>query len=143
MEELVTLFTVLGGVASSVLSIVTCVTLFAKPVRSKFIHWIKDIALDETREQVDQLLIHLNEQIEALMEQIGEQTEANVLQTEALKSLLRNTITHIYYKNEGNKTLRDYEAKTLTAHYEIYTNLKGNGFIKQLYKIMTSWEIVA
>lgn len=142
MEVLATIFASLGGIASSILSIATCITLFAKPIRNRFVQWIKNIAFAETKEQIDLLLLQLNERIELIMNQINAQQGGNDLQTEALKSLLRNSITHIYYKNENSATLREYEAQILLAHCDIYFRMGGNGFIKQIYEIMKTWKVI-
>lgn len=136
------LFSTLGGAASSILSVVACIALFSKPIRNKFGQYIAKMTLKEVEGRTEEIVRDFKENNGLLLKQLSEQNRFNELQIEALRSLLRNTITYIYYSNESNKTLRSYEAKTLAKHCEIYFKLGGNGFVKQLYEIMQTWRVI-
>lgn len=136
------IFNAFGNVASGVLAISACLMLFVNPLRTKIVKWAGKIAHEEAKKEADELWDKINLQIEQMITDIHDQRYMNQLQTEALLSLLRNSVTHIYYKNEQNATLREYEAKILSSHMEIYLRLGGNSFIQRLNDIMKTWTIV-
>lgn len=133
---------VFGGLASTILSIAACLTLFVNPIRKKFIKWARNIGKDEARKEGDRVLEQLNTNINIVVKDIEDQIELDKKQTEALISLLRSSITHIYYKNEKEQTLREYEAKSLASHFEAYKSLGGNSFVHQLVERMSKWKII-
>lgn len=62
---------------------------------------------------------------------------------EGQKALLRDAIEQIYYKNYENKTLREYERKSLDSLFlAYYEGLHGNSFVCDIYKEMREWEII-
>lgn len=137
-----TIIDTFGGLASTILSLSACLMLFVNPLRKKFIQWARKLAQTEAKKESDELLLELNKQIQIVTEDIEKQILIDQAQTDALLSLLRSSITHMYYKHEEDKTLRDYEAKAVTSQIEIYTALGGNSFIHQLAKIMENWNII-
>ena len=62
--------------------------------------------------------------------------------TEATRSLLRNEITHIYYKNLFNCEIRSYEYENVSYLYNSYKNLGGNSYIDKIWEEMQNWKII-
>lgn len=58
------------------------------------------------------------------------------------KSLLRQEIVKLYYRNLSEKTLRQYEYESLCACYNAYIALGGNSFVKRVYEEMCTWKII-
>lgn len=57
-------------------------------------------------------------------------------------AILRNTITHLYYKYLKDKAMPAYERENLVSLYNQYTNLDGNSYIHQVYEEMLKWEVI-
>ena len=57
-------------------------------------------------------------------------------------AILRNTITHLYYKYLKDKAMPAYERENLVSLYNQYTSLDGNSYIHQLYEEMLKWEVI-
>lgn len=56
-------------------------------------------------------------------------------------AILRNTITHLYYKYLPEKAMPHYERQNLISLYNQYADLDGNSYIHGLYEIMLEWEV--
>lgn len=61
---------------------------------------------------------------------------------EGQKSLLRNEMLQIYYRNKDTETIRQYEYENFVYLYEAYKALKGNSFIDKIYSEVKTWEII-
>ena len=59
------------------------------------------------------------------------------------KCLLRTEILRIYYHNQAQHTLRQYEAQNLELMYQSYKGLGGNSFIDRIYQEMQEWSVRA
>ena len=70
-----------------------------------------------------------------------------VLDTKAVREgqrcLLRNEITAIYYRHNGEETptLREYERLNLDDLYAGYKALDGNSYIEDIYHAMRDWRV--
>ena len=62
---------------------------------------------------------------------------------EGLKCLLRSEILHVYYKNRGQKTIRQYEYENFTFCYKAYKSLKGNSFVDHINNEVKEWEVIS
>lgn len=59
------------------------------------------------------------------------------------KSLLRNEMLQIYYRNRETGVIHQYEYENFVSLYEAYKALKGNSFIDKIYKEIQSWEVIS
>ena len=59
------------------------------------------------------------------------------------KCQLRDAMLRIYYHNQENGKIRQYEYENFVMLYEAYKALKGNSFIDKIYKEVQSWEVVS
>jgi iron-sulfur cluster repair protein YtfE (RIC family) len=55
-------------------------------------------------------------------------------------AMLRNTITHIYFKYKDVKKIHHYEKENLVSLYERYEQLHGNHYVKMIVEEMEDWE---
>lgn len=55
-------------------------------------------------------------------------------------TILRNSITHIYYKFKEQKRIPIYEKENWLKMYERYQKLGGNSYVAEITKIMLTWE---
>ena len=65
--------------------------------------------------------------------------------SEGQQCQLRNDITSIYYRHNGEEspTLREYERKNLDELYAGYKALNGNSFIGDIYSAMREWRVIS
>ena len=59
------------------------------------------------------------------------------------KCQLRSEMLRIYYRNQKQGKIRQYEYENFVMLYEAYKALKGNSFIDKIYKEIQSWEVIA
>ena len=59
------------------------------------------------------------------------------------KCQLRSEMLRIYYHNRESKTIRQYEKENFIMLYEAYKALKGNSFVDDIYKAVSSWEVIS
>lgn len=56
---------------------------------------------------------------------------------------LRSEMLKIYYHNRESKTIRQYEKENFIMLYQAYKALKGNSFVDDIYKAVSSWEVIS
>lgn len=61
---------------------------------------------------------------------------------EGQRCLLRSDMLKIYYANQGNRTIRQYEYQNFVLLYEAYKALDGNSFIDKIHDEVRSWKII-
>lgn len=55
-------------------------------------------------------------------------------------AILRNTITHIYFKYKDSKKIPHYEKENVLYLYENYEKLNGNSYVKDIITNIKTWE---
>lgn len=132
----------IGAVAGAISAIFTLLILASKTIRTWFVDMVSKKAKEKQHEKM-MLEIHntLKEHIEQDKESRKELKLTNELQNEALLSLLRNNITHAYYKWMKLEYIPSYEKENLIKQYNVYHNLNGNSFIDEIYKEMLKLEV--
>lgn len=61
---------------------------------------------------------------------------------EGMRCQLRSDMTRIYYRNRGEKTLRQYEYENFCANYTAYLALGGNSFVRHIREEVDGWEVL-
>ena len=59
------------------------------------------------------------------------------------KCQLRSEMLRIYYRNQKQGKIRQYEYENFVMLYEAYKALKGNSFIDKIYKEIQTWEVIS
>ena len=54
--------------------------------------------------------------------------------------LIRNTITHIYFKYKDDKKIPQYEKQNVLYLYERYEKLNGNSYVKEIVQTIKGWD---
>ena len=57
------------------------------------------------------------------------------------KCQLRSEMLQIYYRNNKEEHIRQFEYENFVMLYEAYKALKGNSFIDKIYREVQTWEI--
>lgn len=55
---------------------------------------------------------------------------------------LRSEMLRIYYKNQSNAALKEYEMENFVKLYEAYKALNGNSFIDRVYTEVMTWRVI-
>ncbi len=84
-----------------------------------------------------------DKQYNELIELIQKCIETNQVQAEGIRTLIRNSILHIYYKYLPWGAMPVYERENLSKLTDIYLNsLHGNSFVKDITHEMDAWLTV-
>lgn len=79
--------------------------------------------------------------IKSYKKQIEKSKNNEYIQNMALKSLLKSSLTNIYFVYSELKEIPDYAYENFLGMLKVYENLGGNGFIHTLADKMKSWKI--
>lgn len=66
----------------------------------------------------------------------------NEIQNEALKLLLQNNLTNLYFVYEHNKEIPDYVYKNWLNQLAIYEKLGGNEYVHDLSERIKKWKVI-
>lgn len=136
MQDLIDIIKLLGGVAGALTAIVAFIALISKKPKEWFRNTIREEtnnANKEIKEQIKKLDENTNAKLTEIENKV-KTAEANDI------AVIRNTITHIYFKYKDTKKIPHYEKENLLALYERYESLNGNHYIKNIMKEMEAWE---
>ena len=61
---------------------------------------------------------------------------------EGQRCLLRSEILRLYYRNHGEKKLREFEFRNLEQCHRAYHALGGNSFVDHIHREMQEWDII-
>ncbi len=136
IEAVKNISSILGLIATAA----TLVTIAIRPIRKRVIGRLRlKSKMSRTDREISQLKSILEKQLED--ERIRRQDA--MLYREALKCLLRDDITHLYYKRLPERAIHAYELENITSLYDTYILLGGNSFVKEIYrKMSTEWQVI-
>lgn len=136
MKDLIEILKLLGGAAGALTTIIAFIALVSKKPRQWFRETIREEANNanlEIKQQIRQLSEDTNNKLNAIEKKVKTAEENDV-------AVIRNTITHIYFKYKDTKKIPHYEKENLLALFERYESLNGNHYIKNIMKEMEAWE---
>ena len=130
----------IGTVIGLVLSAITLITLCCKPLRRKIGNVIRKVSnMEETSQALDE--------VRAMMQQIMATEESKQeLMThfqESQLSLLRDSITRLYFKYLPEKQVPAYGRKDMVNLFESYQKLGGNSYVRTIYEEFMDWPVKA
>ena len=112
------------------ISILGLLTAICKPIRSFFVRLVNGCRKDNENK-----LDVISEQLADITTELKNQRDKDKIQQDALRCVLRNTLTHLYYKYKiDNIPLPPYERENINFLYEAYTSLDGNSYVRQCYE---------
>lgn len=132
-------FETIGSIVGILITLITFFTLITKRPLKAFRNMIREESkaansdLKEQIEKVDQKIDKTNEHIGQIDEKIADNDQTDL-------AILRNTITHIYYKYKDDKRIPHYEKENVMYLYERYRKKKGNSYVKTIMKEIETWE---
>ena len=136
--DILTILGLIAGGAGSCITIITFATLVCKPLREKFIRWVRKIT---NRDDIDKEIANVNDKIDKLTTLVEKTIEQNEklqsemeLQSKALLSDTRKIILDMCNQISDRGYMSMYESETLSALYESYDALHGNTFVHGMVK---------
>ena len=136
MKDLIEILKLLGGVAGALTTIIAFLALISKKPKQWFRKTIReeaDNANQEIKQQIRELSDNTNSKLTEIENKMKTVEENDI-------AVIRNTITHIYFKYKDVKKIPHYEKENVLALYERYESLNGNHYIKNIMKEMENWE---
>ena len=138
METFKDIAVILGCITSTI-TVITLVMAAIPKFRKKVADWIRG---KSGSSNIEKDIAQVKYMLEKHMADDMSKKEGIALQKEAMKCMLRDTITHIYYKRVNSGEIPVYEMEDLVHLYESYKALGGNSYVKNLYDQMTKeWTI--
>ena len=135
----------IGAIVGLVISSMTLITLFCKPLRKKISGWIRQVSqVEEYREAIARNQLAIDE-IRAGMQQIMATEESKQALfakfQESQLSILRDDITRLYFKYLEEKQVPFYARKDMVQLFETYTSMGGNSYVKPIYDEFMEWPV--
>ena len=134
-----TLWAIFKGIGSVVGILITLITFWGI-ISKKPLEAFKNSIRTECEKANEPLKNQLTQQEKDITTKFAsvEKRMASAEQTDL--ALLRNTITHIYFKYKDEKKIPHFEKENVLSLYENYERLGGNSYIHQVVEEIKSWE---
>lgn len=127
-------------IANTIIVFATCLTIFIKPLRKGIVKCVMGASREATQEQHLENLNCSMQNNTAKLETIGADVYEN---KEVSKTILRNSIVHLYYKYIGSDGMPYYERENLISLYEAYHEiLDGNSFATNCYEELLKKPVI-
>ena len=140
--DVISVLGIIGGSAGALVTLSTLITLIIKPLRNKFIKWIRTTT---DSDGIDNKIDDINDKLDQLTGLVAQTIEQNKKLQEdldtlsmALQASLRNQILILYYDCRKKKYISRYELECLNKLYENYINRHGNSFVTAAYTYLTT-----
>ena len=136
---------IIAEYAGYISTILALLTLMSKKVRSLLLDYINEkVTQSRKKDQLDmihQIISELKTEMVDLKDQINIQKKINELEKDSIRCILRNTITHLYYKYSQRGSIPPLERENITYLYHAYLSLEGNSYISQCYEEVMSLPV--
>ena len=126
----------IGSLAAALTTIIAFIVLVSKKPREWFKKTIREEA-DNANQEVKQQITEFEHRADIRLSNIELKIKAS---EENDLAILRNTITHIYFKYKDDKKIPHYEKENVLSLYERYEALNGNHYIKSIMKEIETWD---
>ena len=118
-------FNNIGGFASVILTLAALWAAVSKKPKEKIRSMIREEAKEATKD--------ISEKVDTIEKKVKAADETDL-------AILRNTITHIYFKYKDTKKIPHFEKENVVSLYTQYEKLGGNSYIKDLMRKISEWE---
>lgn len=134
-----TLWAIFKGIGSAVGIIITLATfwgLISKKPRAA-LHDMILKGCKEANSELEQDIKSFKDNTDKKLETIDRKIKSS---EENDLAILRNTITHIYFKYKDEKRIPHYEKENVMYLYARYQALNGNSYIQNVVQEIKDWE---
>lgn len=125
MEQFLTIFQSIGAVVGVILTLITFWGVISKKPKEFFRTAIREEATAANRE--------MKNEVDGLKKKMESKDKTDL-------AILRNTLTHIYFKYKDAKKIPHYEKENVMYLFEQYSSLGGNSYVKQIVDEIKDWE---
>lgn len=125
MEQFLTIFQSIGAVVGVILTLITFWGVISKKPKEFFRRAIREEATAANKDMKDE--------VDLLKKKMESKDKTDL-------AILRNTLTHIYFKYKDAKKIPHYEKENVMYLFEQYTTLGGNSYVKQIVDEVKDWE---
>lgn len=132
VASLLAVFETVGSVVGILITFVTFFTLISKRPMKALRRMMREEA-DAANMDLEREIQEINKKLEAIENKSKDTDEVD-------QAILRNTITHIYFKYKEDKKIPHYEKENVMYLYGQYKRLKGNSYVRSIMKEIESWE---
>lgn len=119
------IFKVIGSFVGILITLITFFTLISKKPRAAFRKVI--------REESQAANKGIEDRIKSIEGDLKEAKENDI-------AIIRNTITHIYFKYKDQKKIPHYEKENILSLWERYQKLGGNHYVENVIHEVEGWE---
>lgn len=131
-NEIYDFIKIIGSCLGYALSAVTLTTIIVKPLRNKFINWVRQTSdIDNTNSEIAEIKAMLKQHIET----DADKQETLIRLKEAEKANLRNSILQLCDKCIKRESITAIEKMNLMDMYQEYHNLGGDSYCTDRYII--------
>lgn len=126
------IFETIGSIVGVLITLITFFTLISKrPIAAfrKIIREESEAANGNLKMEIE----NINSQLQTIQSKQNETDTTN-------QAILRNTITHIYFKYKDDRCIPHYEKENALYLFEQYEKLHGNSYVKQIIEDIKSWD---
>ena len=133
---LVELWTIFKGIGAAVGIILTLITFFGivskRPMKAlrKLIREESDNANKELKDSITTLQTTARQRFDQIDTKFSDMEGTN-------DDILRNTLTHIYFKYKDEKKIPHYEKENVL---HLFARYKGNSYVEAIVEEMKTWE---
>ncbi|MGF6375121.1 hypothetical protein M2140_000155 [Clostridiales Family XIII bacterium PM5-7] len=134
-----------------IITMITLLTLLIRPIRQALFALLEKMKKNEADDKqlealvlaVGEMKCQLTEQYDIIQKELTAQHIEDDRQKDALRCMLRNTITHIYYKYEELKVIPKLEKENFAKLCEVYFSvLDGNSYVNEIYEIVMHMPVI-
>lgn len=128
----------IGTVIGLVLSVITLITLCCKPLRRKIGNVIRKASnMEETSGALEEVRAMIQQMVAA--QEVNQELMAHFQESQL--SLLRDSITRLYFKYLPEKQVPAYGRKDMVNLFESYQKLGGNSYVRTIYEEFMDWPV--
>lgn len=125
MNRFIEIMEIVGSVIGSLLTIMTFIGIISKKPKE----WFRRLIREESIAANQSLATQLTE----IQNHLKESDETD-------QTILRNNITHIYFKYKKDKQIPHFEKENVLYLAEQYNKLNGNSYVKQIVEEIKTWD---
>lgn len=131
-----TIFKAIGSVVGIIITLITFWGIISKKPLEAFKRSIRtecDKSNEPLKEQITNQTQAINTKFSQMEQRLGSAEQTDL-------AILRNTITHIYFKYKDDKKIPHFEKENVLSLYENYERLGGNSYTHDLVNKIKEWD---
>lgn len=125
VSTLISAFETIGSIVGIIITLATFVGLISKKPKEALRKMIREEA-DNANKEIKEKLLDIEKST-----RVSKENDI---------AMMRNSITHIYFKYKDEKKIPHYEKENVISLFDRYHNIGGNHYIETIVNEMKTWE---